>query len=101
MELAGTIEATDASYAHGNAATAPYDEAKTALEAIVPEGHKGLVIRTLSGRVVSVFRHLGQLRSRARRFAFSGWSVVPIIEPVRCFAFFGHHPLPTLSAATR
>lgn len=46
VEITGTIEAPDGSYAHANAVGDTYEDAKAALEAMVPEGHKLIVIRT-------------------------------------------------------
>ncbi|MET4144326.1 hypothetical protein [Arthrobacter sp. UYCo732] len=47
MEITGTIEDPDGGHSrvstHGNT----YEEAKAALEALVPEGHKLIVIRTV------------------------------------------------------
>lgn len=46
MEISGTLEGPDGGYSHVKAQAATYEEAKTVLEAMVPEGHKLIVIRT-------------------------------------------------------
>ncbi|WP_193343082.1 hypothetical protein [Pseudarthrobacter sp. AB1] len=47
MEITGTIEDADGGHTRVTAQGATYEEAKAALEALVPEGHKLIVIRTL------------------------------------------------------
>ncbi|WP_181364983.1 hypothetical protein [Arthrobacter sp. HMWF013] len=47
MEITGTIEAPDGSHDRVTAQGGTYEEAKAALEALVPEGHKLIVVRTL------------------------------------------------------
>ncbi|MET3142520.1 UNVERIFIED_ORG: hypothetical protein ABIB13_002237 [Arthrobacter sp. UYEF2] len=47
MEITGTIEDSCGVHTRVTALGATYEEAKTALEALVPEGHQLIVIRTL------------------------------------------------------
>jgi hypothetical protein len=47
VEISGTIEDPDGGHSRVSAAGDPYKEAKTALEALIPEGYKLIVIRTL------------------------------------------------------
>ena len=46
MEITGTIEAPDGTQDRITVQGSSYEEAKAALEAAVPEGHKLIVIRT-------------------------------------------------------
>ena len=46
MEVILTIEAPDGTQSTVNATAGSYEEAKTSAEALVPEGHRIIVIRT-------------------------------------------------------
>lgn len=46
MEITGTLESPDGSYSHVNAQAETYEDAKVALEGMVPEEHKPIDIRT-------------------------------------------------------
>lgn len=43
--ITGTREGPDGSYSHVSAKSETYEEAKAALEGMVPKGHKVIVIR--------------------------------------------------------
>lgn len=47
MEITGTIEDQDGNYTRVSAAGETYEQAKAALESMIPEGHKLIVIRAL------------------------------------------------------
>jgi hypothetical protein len=47
VEITGTIEDPEGGQSRVSASGNTYEEAKAALEAMVPEGHKLIVIRTL------------------------------------------------------
>ncbi|NSX37183.1 hypothetical protein HTS88_12315 [Pseudarthrobacter oxydans] len=47
MEITGTVEDPDGGHSRVTAQGSSYEEAKAALDAAVPEGHKLIVIRTL------------------------------------------------------